>query len=249
MRILISNDDGVTAPGLAALYTALADYADCVVIAPEQDKSGASSSLTLDRPLHPHTLANGFISINGTPTDCVHLGIHGLLEQQPDMVVSGINLGANLGDDVLYSGTVAAALEGRFLDRPSFAFSLVSRQVDNLPTAAFFARKLLEAHASLDLRPRTVLNVNIPNLPLDKIRGIQLTRLGHRARAAAPVRVVDPRGKAGYWIAAAGDVEDGGPGTDFHAVMQGYVSITPLQLDRTFGDGFKHLNGWLEGMG
>ena len=249
MRILISNDDGVTAPGLAALYGALADYAECVVVAPEQDKSGASSSLTLDRPLHPHTLANGFISINGTPTDCVHLGIHGLLEQQPDMVVSGINLGANLGDDVLYSGTVAAALEGRFLDHPSFAFSLVSRQVDNLPTAAFFARKLLEAHASLDLPPRTVLNVNIPNLPLAKIRGIQLTRLGHRARAAAPVRVVDPRGKAGYWIAAAGDVEDGGPGTDFHAVMQGYVSITPLQLDRTFGDGFKSLNDWLEGMG
>ena len=232
MRILISNDDGVTAPGLAALYGALADYAECVVVAPEQDKSGASSSLTLDRPLHPHTLANGFISINGTPTDCVHLGIHGLLEQQPDMVVSGINLGANLGDDVLYSGTVAAALEGRFLDRPSFAFSLVSRQVDNLPTAAFFARKLLEAHASLNLPPRTVLNVNIPNLPLAKIRGIQLTRLGHRARAAAPVRVVDPRGKAGYWIAAAGDVEDGGPGTDFHAVMQGYVSITLLHLDR-----------------
>ena len=249
MRILISNDDGVTAPGLAALYGALADYAECVVVAPEQDKSGASSSLTLDRPLHPHTLANGFISINGTPTDCVHLGIHGLLEQQPDMVVSGINLEANLGDDVLYSGTVAAALEGRFLDRPSFAFSLVSRQVDNLPTAAFFARKLLEAHASLNLPPRTVLNVNIPNLPLEKIRGIQLTRLGHRARAAAPVRVVDPRGKAGYWIAAAGDVEDGGPGTDFHAVMQGYVSITPLQLDRTFGDGFNSLNDWLEGMG
>lgn len=249
MRILISNDDGVTAPGLAALYGALADYAECVVVAPEQDKSGASSSLTLDRPLHPHTLANGFISINGTPTDCVHLAIHGLLEQQPDMVVSGINLGANLGDDVLYSGTVAAALEGRFLDRPSFAFSLVSRQVDNLPTAAFFARKLLEAHASLNLPPRSVLNVNIPNLPLAKIRGIQLTRLGHRARAAAPVRVVDPRGKAGYWIAAAGDVEDGGPGTDFHAVMQGYVSITPLQLDRTFGDGFNSLNDWLEGMG
>ena len=249
MRLLISNDDGVTAPGLAALYGALADYAECVVVAPEQDKSGASSSLTLDRPLHPHTLANGFISINGTPTDCVHLAIHGLLEQQPDMVVSGINLGANLGDDVLYSGTVAAALEGRFLDRPSFAFSLVSRQVDNLPTAAFFARKLLEAHASLNLPPRTVLNVNIPNLPLAKIRGIQLTRLGHRARAAAPVRVVDPRGKAGYWIAAAGDVEDGGPGTDFHAVMQGYVSITPLQLDRTFGDGFNSLNDWLEGMG
>ena len=249
MRILISNDDGVAAPGLAALYGALADYCECVVIAPEQDKSGASSSLTLDRPLHPHTLANGFISINGTPTDCVHLGLNGLLEQQPDMVVSGINLGANLGDDVLYSGTVAAALEGRFLDRPSFAFSFVSRQLDNLPTAAYFARKLIEAHAVLDLPPRTVLNVNIPNLPLEKICGIQLTRLGHRARAAAPVRVVDPRGKAGYWIAAAGDAEDGGPGTDFHAVMQGYVSITPLQLDRTFGDGFKSLGVWLEGMG
>ena len=136
MRILISNDDGVTAPGLAALYAALADYTECVVIAPDQDKSGASSSLTLDRPLHPHTLANGFISVNGTPTDCVHLGLNGLLEREADMVVSGINLGANLGDDVLYSGTVAAALEGRFLARPSFAFSLVSRQVDNLPTAA-----------------------------------------------------------------------------------------------------------------
>ena len=249
MRILISNDDGVSAPGLAALHAALADYAECVVIAPEQDKSGASSSLTLDRPLHPHTLANGFVSINGTPTDCVHLGIHGLLDPQPDMVVSGINLGANLGDDVLYSGTVAAALEGRFLQRPSFAFSFVSRQLDNLPTAAYVARKLVQAHDQLDLPPRTVLNVNIPNLPLDKIRGIQLTRLGHRARAAAPVQVVDPRGKAGYWIAAAGDVEDGGPGTDFHAVMQGYVSITPLQLDRTFGEAFKCLDGWLEGLG
>ena len=248
MRILISNDDGVLAPGLAALHGALAGYADCTVIAPDQDKSGASSSLTLDRPLHPHRLNNGFISLNGTPTDCVHLGLNGLLEQEPDMVVSGINLGANLGDDVLYSGTVAAALEGRFLQRPSFAFSFLSRQVDNLATAAHFARLLVEAHEQLDLPPRTVLNVNIPNLPLEHVRGIQLTRLGHRTRAAAPVRVVDPRGKAGYWIAAAGDAEDGGPGTDFHAVMQGYVSITPLQLDRTYQDGFNSLNAWLEGM-
>jgi 5'-nucleotidase len=248
MRILISNDDGVTAPGLAALHGALAGYADCVVIAPDQDRSGSSSSLTLDRPLHPHTLDNGFISLNGTPTDCVHLGIHGLLPDEPDMVVSGINLGANLGDDVLYSGTVAAALEGRFLQRPSFAFSFLSRQVDNLATAAHFARLLVEAHERLDLPPRTVLNVNIPNLPLAHVRGIQLTRLGHRTRAAAPVRVVDPRGRAGYWIAAAGDAEDGGPGTDFHAVMQGYVSITPLQLDRTYQDGFNSLNAWLEGM-
>lgn len=241
MRILIANDDGVYAPGLVALHQALADYAECAVVAPDQDRSGASSSLTLDRPLHPQRLDNGYISINGTPTDCVHLALHGLLEHTPEMVVSGINLGANLGDDVLYSGTVAAALEGRFLDKPAFAFSLLSRQTDNLPAAAQIARRLVAMHDQLDLPPRTVLNVNIPNLPLERIRGIQLTRLGHRARAAAPVKSVNPRGKEGYWIAVAGDAEDGGPGTDFHAVMQGYVSITPLQLDRTFHEGFRGL--------
>ena len=248
MRILISNDDGVMAPGIAALHDALADYAECMVIAPSEDKSGASSSLTLDRPLHPATLPNGFVALNGTPTDCVHLGLNALLDPLPDMVVSGINLGANLGDDVLYSGTVAAALEGRFLSNPAFAFSLVSRQTTNLPTAAYFARKLVEAHDKLDLPPRTVLNVNVPNLPLEHIRGVQLTRLGHRARAAAPVKQVNPRGKEGYWISVSGDAEDGGPGTDFHAVMQGYVSITPLQLDRTFHEAFAGLDGWLEGL-
>lgn len=248
MRILISNDDGVMAPGIAALHGALDDYAECVIVAPAEDKSGASSSLTLDRPLHPTRLPNGYIALNGTPTDCVHLGLNGLFEQVPEMVVSGINLGANLGDDVLYSGTVAAALEGRFLGRPAFAFSLLSRQTENLPTAAYFARKLVEAHEQLDLPPRSVLNVNVPNLPLERIRGIQLTRLGHRARAAAPVKVVNPRGKEGYWISISGDAEDGGPGTDFHAVMQGYVSITPLQLDRTFNDAFASLEGWLEGL-
>lgn len=247
MRILISNDDGVMAPGLAALHGALADYSECVVIAPDGDRSGASSSLTLDRPLHPHVLGNGYIAVNGTPTDCVHLGLNGLLEQVPDMVVSGINMGANLGDDVLYSGTVAAALEGRFLRYPSFAFSFLSRQADNLATAAHYARLLVEAHDRLDLPQRTILNVNIPNLPLEHVRGIRVTRLGHRARAAAPVKIVDPRGKAGYWIAAAGDAEDGGPGTDFHAVMQGYVSITPLQLDHTWREGLSELNAWLEG--
>ncbi|MBU1329347.1 MAG: 5'/3'-nucleotidase SurE [Gammaproteobacteria bacterium] len=248
MRILISNDDGVASPGLAALYAALADYADCTVVAPDQDRSGASSSLTLDRPLHAQTLDNGFISLNGTPTDCVHLGLNGLLSYETDLVVSGINLGANLGDDVLYSGTVAAALEGRFLARPAFAFSLLSRSPENLPTAAYFARKLVEAHEQLDLPPRTVLSVNVPNLPLEHIRGVQLTRLGHRARAAAPVKVVNPRGKEGYWISVAGDAEDGGPGTDFHAVLQGYVSITPLQLDRTFLAGAERLAPWLEAL-
>ena len=246
MRILIANDDGVHAPGLAALHDALADYAECAVVAPMRDRSGASSSLTLDRPLHPQWMPNGYIGIDGTPTDCVHLALNGLLEQAPELVVSGINLGANLGDDVLYSGTVAAAIEGRFLARPSFAFSLLSRQPDNLPTAAHVARALVAGQARLDLPPRTVLNVNIPNLPLEHIRGIRLTRLGHRARAEPPVRVVDPRGREGYWISVAGDAEDGGPGTDFHAVMQGYVSVTPLQLDRTFQEAFSGLDGWLE---
>ncbi|MET1076578.1 MAG: 5'/3'-nucleotidase SurE [Pseudomonas sp.] len=248
MRILISNDDGVMAPGLAALHGALVDYADCVVIAPDQDRSGASSALTLDRPLYPHTLPNGFIGIDGTPTDCVHLGLNGLLPEVPHMVVSGINLGANLGDDVLYSGTVAAALEGRFLDLPAFAFSLVSRQPEHLVTAAHVARQLVTAHERLNLPPRTVLNINIPNLPLSHLRGVQLTRLGHRARAAAPVKVVNPRGREGYWIAVAGDAEDAGPGTDFHAVLQGYVSVTPLQLDRTFHEAFKGLDRWVEGL-
>ncbi|MNZ80384.1 5'-nucleotidase SurE [compost metagenome] len=248
MRILIANDDGVNAPGIAALHDALADLAECIVIAPEQDRSGASSSLTLDRPLHPQRLSNGYISLNGTPTDCVHLGLNGLLETPPDMVVSGINLGANLGDDVLYSGTVAAAIEGRFLECPAFAFSLLSRQPDNLPTAMHFARLLVAAHEQLNVPPRTVLNVNVPNLPLERIRGIQLTRLGHRARAAAPVKVVNPRGKEGYWISVAGDAEDGGEGTDFHAVMQGYVSVTPLQLDRTFREAFNGLEDWIGGL-
>jgi 5'-nucleotidase len=248
MRILISNDDGVTAPGIAALHAALAEFAQCTVIAPDQDRSGCSSALTIDRPLHPVTLDNGFISLDGTPTDCVHLGLNALLEHQPDLVVSGINLGANLGDDVIYSGTVAAALEGRFIGRTAFAFSLASRQVDNLPTAAWYARKLVEAQADLHLPPRTLLNVNVPNLPLEAVRGIRLTRLGHRARAAKPSLVVDPRGRPGYWIAAAGDAEDGGAGTDFHALMQGYVSVTPLQLDRTFNPAFEALGVWLEGL-
>jgi 5'-nucleotidase len=248
MRILISNDDGVTAPGLAALQAALADYAECAVIAPDGDRSGSSSSLTIDRPLHPQVLPNGFISLNGTPTDCVHLGLNGLLPEEPQMVVAGINLGANLGDDVIYSGTVAAALEGRFLGATSLAFSLAARLPEHLPTAAYYARLLVEAQAQWNLPPRTVLNVNIPNLPLERVRGIVLTRLGHRSRAAPPTRVVDPRGKPGYWIAAAGDAEDGGPGTDFHALLQGYVSVTPLQLDRTFHGAFDSLQGWLEGM-
>lgn len=248
MRILITNDDGVLAPGVKALHGALADYADCVVVAPHEDRSGASSSLSLDRPLRPFTLENGFVGLNGTPTDCVHLGINAFYEDSIDMVVAGINHGANLGDDVLYSGTVAAALEGRFLSRTAMAFSLVGRQTDNMADAALIARRMVESHEQLDLPPRTILNVNIPNLPRDQIKGIRLTRLGHRSRAAKPVRWVDPRGKEGYWISVAGDAEDGGEGTDFHAVMQGYVSVTPLRVDKTHFEVFDHLGQWLQGL-
>ncbi|PCC97510.1 5'/3'-nucleotidase SurE [Halopseudomonas pelagia] len=249
MRILIANDDGVLAPGLAALYASLSSYAECMVVAPHEDRSGASSSLSLDKPLRPFELENGFIGLNGTPTDCVHLGLNALYEDRVDMVVAGINHGANLGDDVLYSGTVAAALEGRFLKRPAMAFSLVGRQTDNLQSAAIIAQRMVTAHEQLDLPPRTILNVNIPNLPLDHIKGIRLTRLGHRSRAAKPVKWVDPRGKEGYWISVAGDAEDGGEGTDFHAVMQGYVSVTPLRVDKTHYEVFDHLGQWLEGLG
>lgn len=246
MRILIANDDGVNAPGLAALHESLATIARCTVVAPEQDRSGASSSLTLDRPLHPQNLSNGFISVDGTPTDCVHLALNGLLQEPVDLVVAGVNLGANLGDDVLYSGTVAAALEGRFLQRPAFAFSLVSRSVENLPSATWFAKQLIQAQSRLSIAPRTVFNVNVPDLPLEQIKGIKLTRLGHRARAATPVKTVNPRGKTGYWLAAAGIAEDGEEGTDFHAISQGYVAVTPLQLDRTFHAQLDDVQRWLE---
>lgn len=245
MRILIANDDGVYAPGIVALHDALADYAECQVVAPIQDMSGVSSSLTLDRPLYPVTLPNGFIGLNGTPADCVHLGLNGLLDPVPDLVVSGINLGANLGDDVLYSGTVGAALEGRFTGKPSLAFSLCSRQPDNLATAAHIARQLVERLGQAELPPRTVLNINVPNLPLEHIKGIRLTRLGHRQRTRPPVCETNPRGKRGYWISVAGDAEDAGPGTDFHAIIQSYVSVTPLQLDRTFQEAFRGLEHWI----
>lgn len=246
MRILIANDDGVNAPGLAALHQSLSEIAQCVVVAPEQDRSGASSSLTLDKPLHPQQLPNGFVSVDGTPTDCVHLALNGLLSEPVDLVVAGINLGANLGDDVLYSGTVAAALEGRFLQRPAFAFSLVSRSPANLPSASYFAKKLIAEQSLLEMAPRSIFNVNVPDLPLDQIKGVKLTRLGHRARAASAVKSVNPRGKTGYWLAAAAGAEDGEPGTDFHAISQGYVAITPLQLDRTYHAQLDNVQNWLE---
>ncbi|MGI0115991.1 5'/3'-nucleotidase SurE [Zooshikella sp. RANM57] len=246
MKFLLANDDGVFAPGLMALYETVSQIGQCDVVAPDQDRSGASSALTLDKPLRPTRLANGFISLNGTPTDCVHLGINGLLPQEPDMVVSGINLGANLGDDVLYSGTVAAALEGRFLATPAIAVSLCSRSAANLKTAAHVVQQLVSNIEALILPPRSILNVNVPDCPWSEIKGIQLTRLGHRARAAKPVKQTDPRGKEGYWISVVGKGEDAGEGTDFHAVKAGYVSVTPLQIDKTHYQVFSHVGSWLE---
>lgn len=247
MNILISNDDGVYAPGIAILADALAPISDIHVVAPERDRSGASSSLTLDRPLEPRVLANGFVSVNGTPTDCVHLGISGLFDHKPEMVVAGINAGANLGDDVLYSGTVAAAMEGRFLHYPAMAVSLVGH--NNYETAAEVVKHLIPTFSHLNLAPRTVLNINVPDRPIDEIQGIHVTRLGHRNFASKPVKNVDPRGKERFWLAAAGDAQDCGPGTDFYAVEQGVVSVTPIQPDMTQYSAFDNLGTWLEGLG
>lgn len=231
-NILLSNDDGVHAPGLNCLAHILKDQGyNIQVVAPDRDRSGASNSLTLDRPLHPTYLSNEFISINGTPTDCVHLGINTLCDPMPDRVISGINSGANLGDDVLYSGTVAAATEGRFLNTTPIAVSLVGSR--HFETAAKVVVDLLPKIKSLKLPERTLLNINVPDVPYDRIQGVQITRLGHRHRSDNPVRTTNPRGKECYWISAAGHGADAGEGTDFYAIEHNYVSVTPVQVDMT----------------
>jgi len=246
MKILLSNDDGVYAPGLSALEKALRDLGEIQVVAPDRNRSGASNSLTLDRPLEPHHHDNGFISLNGTPTDCVHMGAAGVFDMTPELVVSGINAGANMGDDVIYSGTVAAAMEGRHLPLPSIAVSLASGHPQYYETAAAVVRELVPRLHQLIVAPRTVLNINVPDLPLDQLRGIHVTRLGHRELADAPVAAADPRGKVRYWLSGVGAVADKEPGTDFFAVEQGYVSITPLQIDMTQYAGMENLASWLE---
>lgn len=248
MRILVSNDDGVYAPGLASLAKALARDADICVVAPDRNRSGASNSLTLDRPLEAYQHSSGFFSINGTPTDCVHLGRSGLFQEGfiPDIVVSGINAGANLGDDVLYSGTVAAATEGRTCRLPPIAVSMDSFHPKHYDTAAEIVRNLVQKLDTLVVAPRTVLNVNVPDVPIDQIKGIHVTRLGHRLAADLPVETFDPRGRVRYWIAGAGAAADREPGTDFYAVEQGYVSITPVQIDMTHYSGMDNLACWLE---
>ena len=249
MQILISNDDGVYAPGIAALHQALQNSGhDLCVVAPDRNRSGASHSLTLDRPLEAHTHHNGFISINGTPTDCVHLGVSGLFsaDEVPDIVVSGINAGANLGDDVIYSGTVAAAMEGRNCRYPAIAVSLASSHPENYATAGAIVSSFISKISQLSLPPRTVLNINVPDLPLAQIQGIHITRLGHRVAGDAPIKVLDPRGRERYWIAGVGAAEDKEPGTDFFAVEHGFVSVTPLQIDMTHYSGMDNLANWLE---
>ncbi|KZZ44611.1 MAG: 5'/3'-nucleotidase SurE [Saccharospirillaceae bacterium] len=232
MKLMLSNDDGVHAPGLQTLAQALVEQGHQIsVVAPDRDRSGASNSLTLDRPLHPIDLDNGFISVNGTPADCVHLGVNAFFDGECERVISGINAGANLGDDVLYSGTVAAAMEGRFLDKTPIAVSLVGKQ--HFATAAQVVIDLLPRIEKLNLPANSVININVPDRPFAQLNGYAITRLGHRQRSANPVLTTNPRGKECYWISAAGDVADATEGTDFYAIEQGKVSVSIIHMDMT----------------
>jgi 5'-nucleotidase len=245
MRILLSNDDGYFAPGLACLAEHLARIAEVTVVAPERDRSGASNSLTLDRPLNLRRAANGFYYVNGTPTDCVHLAVTGRLEQQPDMVVSGINAGANMGDDTIYSGTVAAATEGFLLGIPSLAISLEGKEFVNYETAARVAVELVQRFVTQKHSQPWLLNVNVPDVPHDQLQGIAVTRLGKRHKAEPVVKASNPHGEAVYWVGAAGKAQDAGEGTDFQAVAQQRVSLTPLQIDLTQYSQLDAVRGWL----
>ncbi len=245
MHILLSNDDGYLAQGLIALANGLQSFADISVVAPDKNRSAASNSLTLEMPLRAHETTNGFIKVDGTPTDCVHLAITGLLKNEPDMVFAGINHGANLGDDVLYSGTVAAATEGRFLGLPAVAMSMVSSDPQHFESAVKVAQIILQRLLDQPLAKDILLNVNVPDLPWSEIKGFQSTRLGQRHKAESVIKSQDPRGRAIYWVGPPGAEQDAGPGTDFHAVSQGYVSVTPLQLDLTRYDALDMLKDWL----
>lgn len=245
MRILLSNDDGYLAPGLEELARVLSDLAEVVVVAPERNRSGASNSLTLDRPLALKEAANGFYYVNGTPTDCVHLAVTGLLDPLPDMIVSGINLGANMGDDTIYSGTVAAATEGYLLGIPSIAVSLTSFEGRHFATAGQVARQLVERFLAQPIRQPVLLNVNVPDIPLDQLAGMEVTRLGKRHKAEPVIKMMSPRNETLYWIGAAGAAQDAGPGTDFNAVERNVVSLTPLQIDLTHTAQLPAIREWL----
>lgn len=246
MRILISNDDGYFAPGLACLVAHLSKVAEVVVVAPERDRSGASNSLTLDRPLKLRQAASGFYYVNGTPTDCVHLAVTGMLAYQPDMVVSGINAGANMGDDTIYSGTVAAATEGLLLGIPSIALSLVGKNLTHYETAAQVAVELVQRFASQTHTEPWLLNVNVPDVPYAELQGMRVTRLGKRHKAEPVIKASNPQGETVYWVGAAGKAQDAGEGTDFHALASRAVSITPLHIDLTQYRQMEALQGWIK---
>jgi 5'-nucleotidase len=245
MRILVSNDDGYFAPGISVLAEALARWAEVTVVAPERDRSGSSNSLTLDRPLTVRRAPNGYMFVNGTPTDCVHLAVTGLLDELPDIVVSGINYGANMGDDTIYSGTVAAATEGFLLGIPSVAISLVAEGGGHFETAARVACDLVRRFSAHPLNQPVLLNINVPDATYDALRGTAVTRLGRRHKAEPVVKSTTPRGEVVYWVGAAGGAQDAGEGTDFHAAARGMVSITPLQVDLTRYSQMQTVNDWL----
>lgn len=246
MRILLSNDDGYFAPGLAALAEALSAIGEIVVVAPEQNRSGASNSLTLDRPLFLKQAASGFHFVNGTPTDCVHLAVTGMLDKLPDIIVSGINHGANMGDDTIYSGTVAAATEGFLLGIPSIAISLTSFEGNNFETAGQVAKELVERFIRDPIKEPVLLNVNVPDIPYANIKGMEVTRLGRRHKAEPVVKMTSPRKETVYWVGAAGAAADAGPGTDFNAIERGCVSITPLQIDLTHTAQLPAIRHWMQ---
>ncbi len=245
MHILLSNDDGYFAPGLKTLAEYIAPYAEITVVAPERNRSGASNSLTLDRPLTVRQASNGFYYVNGTPTDCVHLAVTGLLEKLPDMVISGINDGANMGDDTIYSGTVAAAMEGYLLGVPSFAVSMSEHNAQHFETAAQVMVDLLRHYQQHPLTEPTLLNINVPDIPYDELQGQTVSRLGKRHKAEPVIKSLTPRGETVYWVGAAGSAQDAGPGTDFYAVAQRQVSLTPLQIDLTKLTQISPVQQWL----
>jgi 5'-nucleotidase len=245
MRILLSNDDGYFAPGLAALAEGLAPLGEITVVAPERDRSGASNSLTLDRPLMLSRASNGFLYVNGTPTDCVHMAVTGILDFEPDVVVSGINSGSNMGDDTLYSGTVAAATEGYLLGIPAIAVSLVGREFKHFATAARVAHDMVARLAREPFGAPVLLNVNVPDVPFAALNGIEVTRLGRRHKAQPVVTGKNPRGETVYWVGPAGAAREAGPGTDFNALERGAVSVTPLQVDLTHGNQIPLVTNWI----
>ena len=247
MMLMLSNDDGYFSPGLARLAETLSNIAEIIVVAPERDRSGASNSLTLDRPLNLRRAANGFYYVNGTPTDCVHLAVTGMLDTQPDMVISGINAGANMGDDTIYSGTVAAATEGFLLGIPAIAVSLAGRELAHYDTAARVVADLVQQFEKRTHPLSWLLNVNVPDIPYEQLQGREVTRLGKRHKAEPVVKGTNPHGETVYWVGAAGKAQDAGAGTDFYAIAQRRVSITPLQMDLTQYSQLDAVGIWLAG--